>query len=100
MLVVIVGSGWNLALLVLARGMESVIGNMLRIIFMMRMQDLDDTLMLEEDLEDDDPLQFQEARYGDHLLTSFQCDCHHFQNLKGRNPTEENHQDSLLLVCI
>jgi hypothetical protein len=66
----------------------------------LRMKDLDDALMSEEDLEDDDPLRFREARDGDHLLTSFQCDCCQFQNIQRRNPVEESHQDRLFMMCI
>jgi hypothetical protein len=64
------------------------------------MQDLDGGLMLEEDLEEDNPARFWEARDGDLLLTPFQCDCCHFQNIKQRKPEEANHQDKLLLICI
>jgi hypothetical protein len=54
------------------------------------MKDLDDAMLSEEDLEDDDPLRSWEARDGDHLQMSFQCDCCHFQNDKQRNPVEAN----------
>jgi hypothetical protein len=65
------------------------------------MKDLDDALLSEEDLEEDDPLRFQEARRdGDHLLTPFQCDVCHFQNVKQRNPVETSHQDQLFMTCI
>jgi hypothetical protein len=64
------------------------------------MQDLDDALMAEEDLEEDDPARFREARDGDHLLTPFQCDCCHFQNIKRRNPDLTDHQDKLLSISI
>jgi hypothetical protein len=67
----------------------------------LRMQDLDDALMAEEDLEEDDPARFREARDGgDHLLTPFQCDCCHFQNIKRRNPDLTDHQDKLLSISI
>jgi hypothetical protein len=66
----------------------------------LRMQDLDDAMLSEEDLEEDDPERFREARDGDHLLTSFQCDCCHFQNIKKRNPTPSCHKDGLLLISI
>jgi hypothetical protein len=62
----------------------------------LKMQDLDDALMSEEDLEEDNLARFWEARDRDHLLTPFQCDCCYFQNIKQRNPEEANHQDKLL----
>jgi hypothetical protein len=64
------------------------------------MKDLDDALMSEEDLEDDGPLRFIEARDRDHLFMAFQCDCCQFQNAKQRNPVETNHQDRLFMICI
>jgi hypothetical protein len=48
----------------------------------LKMQDLDDALMSEEDLEEDDLARFREARDRDHLLTTFQCNCCHFQIIK------------------
>jgi hypothetical protein len=66
----------------------------------LRMNDLDDSMMAAEDLEEDDPLRFREARDGDHLLTQFQCDCCHFQNVQRRNPVVANHCDRLFMICI
>ena len=46
------------------------------------------------------PMDFHEARNGDHALTPFECDFCIFRKLKGRNPNQDNHQDKLLLVHI
>jgi hypothetical protein len=54
----------------------------------------------EELLEDEDPLQFKEAREGDHLLCPFQCDICHFDNMKKRLPIDGNLYDELSLICI
>jgi len=40
------------------------------------------------------------ARNGDHLMTSFQCDLCVFRNLTGRNPIEHSPRDRLLQCCI
>jgi hypothetical protein len=45
-------------------------------------------------------LRFREARDGDHLLTQFQCDCCHFQNVQKRNPVVADHRDRLFMICI
>jgi hypothetical protein len=63
-------------------------------------QDLDDALLAEGLLEEDDPLRFQEAREGDHLLCVFQCNNCHFENMKGRRPRPLNLFDALVLLCI
>lgn len=64
------------------------------------MKDLDDAILSEEDLEEDDPFRFWEACNGDYLLTSFQCDVCHSQNVKQQNLVELNHQDCLFMTCI
>lgn len=51
---------------------------------MLRMNDLDDSMMAEEDLEEEDPIRFREARDGNHLLTPFQCDCCHLSVYNGQ----------------
>jgi hypothetical protein len=56
-------------------------------------KDLDDALVNEELLEED------EARDGDHLVCPFQCDLCHFDNMKRRPPTEGNLYDELCLIC-
>ena len=53
-----------------------------------------------EDLADDDPLRFQEARDGDHLMCPFQCDTCHFVNIHFCLPNPSAPQDSLCLVVI
>jgi hypothetical protein len=63
-------------------------------------QDLDAALVDESLLEDDDPLRFQEAREGDHLLCPFQCDRCHFANMKKRDAIILNVYDLLVLICI
>lgn len=56
--------------------------------------------MSPEDLVDDDPLRFQEARDGDHLVCPFQCDTCHFVNIHKSLPVKESPQDVLCLMAI
>ena len=51
-------------------------------------------------VEKQDELRFQEARDGDHLMCSFQCDLCLFYRMKGRLPIEHDMKDELLLVCL
>ena len=64
--------------------------------------DLDDAL-LDNELNCemvDDEARFQEARIGDHLMCTFQCDDYSFFNLQGRYPNTAKEADKLLLLCI
>jgi hypothetical protein len=45
-------------------------------------------------------LRYREARDGDHLLTTFQCDLYCFCNLQLRDPVPDFTQDNLLLCAI
>lgn len=63
-------------------------------------QDLDDALINDEEMEDEDPLRFKEARNGDQLMTPFQCDHCHFGNIQGRRPIADRNEDAGLLLCI
>jgi hypothetical protein len=63
-------------------------------------QDLDAALVDESLLEDEDPLRFQQAREGDHLLCPFQCDQCHFLNMKKRDYILLNIYDLLVMICI
>ena len=51
-------------------------------------------------VEKQDELRFQEARDGDHLMCTFQCDLCLFYRMKGRLPIEHDMKDELLLVCL
>ena len=46
------------------------------------------------------PLDFVEARNGDHAMVSFECDQCIFVKLKNRLPTKFSQQDKLLLIMI
>ena len=64
--------------------------------------DLDDAL-LDNELNSemvDDEARFQEARIGDDLMCTFQCDDCSFFNLQGRYPNATKESDNLLLLCI
>lgn len=39
---------------------------------------------------------FLYGREGDHLVTSFQCDCCHFRNITGRSPQSDGSDDTVL----
>ena len=60
----------------------------------------DEDLINEDKMEADDDLRFSEARDGDHLMTTFQCDECHFENCKRRSPISGNNEDELAMVCI
>ena len=53
-----------------------------------------------EQLEAKDVNRFLEARNGDHLVCSFQCDSCLFLMLKGRTPITDNTKDEFLLRCL
>ena len=59
-----------------------------------------DSIIEEEDFEDDDPERFVTARPGDHLCCPFQCDECTFWNLRHRGPIKGNPKDKFALVCI
>ena len=40
------------------------------------------------------------ARPGDHLMTSFQCECCHFKNIYKRKPQEGSDKDAWALKCM
>ena len=63
-------------------------------------RDLDNSIIDDNLLEADDVLRFKNAQNRDHMMVPFQCDNCHFQNLKGRMPNPELHQDKLLLLCL
>ena len=63
-------------------------------------RDLEDTIIEEQDFEDDDPFRFAEACAGDHLMCPFQCDHCTFWNLRGRKPIETDTKDKFTMVCI
>jgi hypothetical protein len=48
----------------------------------------------------EDAKRFREARPGDHLLVTFQCDLCSFRNLTRRSPSLTSPQDDFLLCCI
>ena len=52
----------------------------------LKTQDLEDSLIDDEQMEEEDPLRFKEGRDGDHLLTPFVCDECVFEDLQGRSP--------------
>jgi hypothetical protein len=53
-----------------------------------------------DDLVDDDPTRYQEARDGDHLMCPFQCDTCHFVNIHHCMPNPLMAQDKLGLIAI
>ena len=53
-----------------------------------------------EQVEVKDTNRFLEARDGDHLVCSFQCDKCLFFLLKGRTPIHRNIKDEFLMVCL
>lgn len=53
-----------------------------------------------EDLVDDDPTRYQEARDGDHLMCPFQCDLCHFVNIHKCLPVPSRSQDELCMIVI
>ena len=53
-----------------------------------------------EHVEAKDANRFLEARDGDHLVCSFQCDKCLFFLLKGRTPIPRNMKDEFLMVCL
>ena len=63
-------------------------------------KDLDDSLMERDDLVDEDPGRFVEARNGDYLMVPFQCDCCHFWNIHKVAPNLNNIQDGLQMLAI
>ena len=63
-------------------------------------QDLEDTIIDQEDFEDEDPNRFKTARPGDHLCCPFQCDNCTFWNLRQRGPIKDNLKDKFTLICI
>jgi hypothetical protein len=63
-------------------------------------KDLDDCLVEESEMDDDDPLRFKEARDGDHLICTFQCDWCQFQNLKQQNVREGSVYNKLTMLCL
>jgi hypothetical protein len=67
----------------------------------MQAKDLEDSLMDADDMVDNNPTRFQEARDGDHLVCPFQCDTCHFVNIHHCMPRPENSaQDKLGLIAI
>ena len=62
--------------------------------------DLDDSLVDENYLEDEDKERFKEARDGDHLMSPFQCDECHLYNMIGRKAILGYAPDDLVLLCI
>jgi hypothetical protein len=53
-----------------------------------------------DELVDDDPMRYKEARDGDHMMCPFQCDVCHFVNIHGCEPRGDIHQDQLCLLAI
>ena len=64
------------------------------------LKDLDEGMVSAEDLDDNGEKRFCEARDGDFLLTPFQCDLCHYQNMTQTNPepTKEVRDEALLLA--
>lgn len=53
-------------------------------------QEVEEDQVIDDDLmEDEDPQRFKEARDGDHLMSTFQCDWCHFENIEGRSANPE-----------
>ena len=48
----------------------------------------------------DDPRRFKEARDGDHMMLTFQCDMCHFINIQHRLPIADSSADDLLIKVI
>lgn len=63
-------------------------------------QDLEDSLVDDEQMEEEDPLRFKEGRDGDHLLTPFVCDYCVFEDLEGRTPNFSLTEDECNMVAI
>jgi hypothetical protein len=53
-----------------------------------------------DDLVDEDPTRYQEARDGDHLICPFQCDLCHFTNIHHSLPDSVSSSDNLCLMAI
>jgi len=51
-------------------------------------------------VKDKDANRYMEARDGDHLCTSFQCDLCHFRNIMGRDPLDEKAEDTKIVASI
>ena len=66
----------------------------------LRVQDLENSLVDEEYLIEDDLTRFMTARDGDHLMTPFQCERCHFFNMRSRERNMNSQEDELLAVCI
>ena len=47
-----------------------------------------------------DQNRFKHATNGEHMITHFQCDLCHFQNMVKRNPNPKSHTDNILLTAI
>ena len=60
----------------------------------LEIQDIEDSVVDDNIMEEEDKFRFKEGRDGDSLMTQFQCDMCHFQNVYGRDPTT-NHMDEL-----
>jgi hypothetical protein len=63
-------------------------------------KDVEDSLMDPDDLVDNDPMRYQEARDGDHLMCPFQCDECHFVNIHRCQSNSLSPQDRLCLLAI
>jgi hypothetical protein len=50
--------------------------------------------------QEKDKARFSFARSGDHLMTRFQCDTCHFQNIRGRDILQGVGADKLLMMCV
>ena len=66
----------------------------------LKVQDLDNSLVDEEYLIEDDLTRFMMARDGDHLMTPFQCERCHFFNMRNRARNMNSQEDELLAICI
>jgi hypothetical protein len=60
----------------------------------------EDEMVDDEQMEIEDPLRFREARDGEHLMVTFQCDDCHFENCKLRPPRKNSLQDAVGLLGI
>ena len=67
---------------------------------MLRVHDLENSLVDEEYLIEDDLTRFMVARDGDHLMTPFQCERCHFFNMRSRARSMDSQEDELLAICI
>lgn len=63
-------------------------------------QDLEDSLIDDEQMEEEDPLCFKEGRDGDHLLVTFTCDCCVFEDLEGRAPDWNQAEDECNMIAL